>query len=104
MKLNIVDRLVLMQILPQQGNAKTLKLVKEFHGFLGLSDEELKDFEVKQDAKTGRINWNVEKEKDKEVEINKKINDLIVKSFERMNNEEKLPMEYLEVYEKFIKG
>ncbi len=102
MKLNIIERLTIMQILPQQGNSKTLKLVKDFQGIIGLSQEELKKYEVVQ-KEAGRITWNVEKEESKEITIDKPLMDIIVKQFEKLNNEERLPMEYLEVYNKFCK-
>ena len=56
-KLNVIERLTVMQILPQENNFSTLKLIRNLTDKIGLNADELKKFGVTQTPE-GQVSWN----------------------------------------------
>jgi hypothetical protein len=100
MKLNIMDRLMLLSILPAEGNLITLKLVRDIKNELSFSEKEIKKIGFKQDE-TG-INWENNINIEKDIKIGDTMKDVIKKQFEELDKENKLNMEHLEIAERFI--
>jgi len=100
MKLNILDRLVLLQILPPEGNFVTLKIVRDLAHNLSLSEKEIADWEVRIDAT--EVHWNPEANVEKEINIGPQATKIIVDALQRLNAESRLRPEHLDTYEKFI--
>ena len=70
MKLNVKERINLMQILPAEGNFVTFKILADLRAELSFSEKEIKDFKIVQhlnEQGQGRITWDDKKEKEKEV-------------------------------------
>ena len=79
-KLNCGERLVAMQLLPKEGSFATLRLLRELTGKLGLSADEVKEFEVEETGE-GRIKWGKKGMEDKPIEFKEKEIDKIVTNF-----------------------
>ena len=61
-----------------------------------------KNFELKNDE--GRVTWNSQKAKDKEIPIGEKATDVIIDLLKKLDDSKKLTNEHFSLYEKFMKG
>jgi len=102
MELNIVERMILIQILPREGDFVTLKIVRDLQGVVGFSEEEYKEFELRE-VENGTYAWNSKGNLPKEIPIGEKATDIIVDALKKLNNEKKLTEHMVSLYEKFIK-
>jgi len=103
MKLTVFERLMLLNILPKEGNFVTLKIVRELREGLSFNEKEIKDLNLKVDDK-GNATWNPAKDKNKDVEIGGQANKIIVETLEKLDKDKKLTESHLSVYEKFIEN
>ena len=67
LKLSVLDRLLLPQLLPQQGGKYEMKIANSIATKVDLTKQELLDFELKDN--NGRIFWNPEKAVDVDFEF-----------------------------------
>jgi len=99
MKLNLMERLMAIQILPKEGSFATLKITRDLQDVLAPSEAEYKEFEVVQDGESTK--WNEKGREDRDVEVGEKANDLIVEALNKLDEEKKLTAQFLSLYEKF---
>lgn len=129
MKLEVFERLVLLNILPQQENFITLKLVRKLREALSFNEKEIADIDFKnhwrcpkctvvelapqvikcQECDTymqpaGQVTWDEDKAKDtvKEVHMGRKMQDLCEATLKKLNDEKKLEEHHMSLYEKFV--
>jgi len=98
--MTIPDRLYTMGILPKEGNILTLRVTRELTSKLGLSAQELDEWEVKEE--NGQIVWNEKGKIPKEIEFLDSELSIIRKELTKMDNENKLTMELLSIYDMFM--
>lgn len=102
MKLAIKERLGLLGLLPKEGNVLTLKIIRDLQQELGFSEEEIKKHKIIQ-LDSNRVSWEPEKAgKEKDIEIGEKANDVVVLALSKLNKDEKLSLDMLPLYERFI--
>jgi len=101
MKLNVLERLQLLQILPKEGNFVTLKIVKTLLNNISIGEKEFKEFDIKQTGE--QLTWNAKGNEDRELEIGEKATDIIIEVLKKVDKEGKLNNQMLSLYEKFIK-
>jgi hypothetical protein len=102
MNLKLLDRFLLLKALPKEGSYASLKIVQDLKLKLTLTEEEFKEFEVKETE--GNITWNPDKDLGKEIPIGEKATDIIVMSLKKRDRDGALTEQELPVYEKFVKG
>lgn len=105
--LNIAERVALFSILPSQGNIVTLRSVKELLTKLAFTNKELKDWKIKQKQSDGgtMIVWDSDFTNCvKEFEINDAMTGLITEQLTTLSGQNRLRMEMLPLYEKFVDG
>jgi len=102
MKLNIAERFMVLGMLPKESNFATLKIVRQLQESLSLTEEEFKDFDVKQEGQ--QIQWNKKGTEEKEIEIGEKATDIIIEALKKLNDNNKLTPQHISLYEKFIWG
>ena len=100
MELSVRERLVLLSVLPQEGNFITLKVVRQLREALSFSEEELKQYQFVQSE--GRVTWDDKAEQVKEIEIGEKAMDIISEALKKLNEDKKLKDEHFTIYEKFV--
>jgi len=101
--LNLFERLVVMGLLPAEGNFATLKIVNELKMELAPTEEEYKLAGLTS-MKNGGIqakDWTIVKEK--EITLGETAEGIIVNALKKMDKEMKLKNEHMTVYTKFIK-
>ena len=102
-KLNLSERLTLLNLIPKENNFAILRIIRKFTKDLGITDAEHKEFDIVQEGE--KISWNVDRGlKEKDFEIGEIANQLIVTALEKLDNEKKLEQVHFTVYEKFIKS
>ena len=101
-KLNLGERIALLGILPKEGNYITLKIVKELQMALSPSEEEFKEFGIKQNGET--VTWNNKGIIEKGIPIGEKATDIIKDALDKLDKDKKLTVQHMSLYEKFMKG
>ena len=101
MKLTVNDRLILLGIIPLQGDFTTLKIIRDMRGELSFTEEEHKILKFRQEETM--VYWE-EGLEDKEINFGEKATDIIVDAFKKLNEQKKLRIEHMELYEKFVEG
>jgi len=100
MKLNLLERVVLLNILPQESNFITLKIVNDLKNSLSFTEEEYKYYNVKQD--NSKITWDLTGNEEKEISIGEKATDIIIEQLKKLDEQKKLTMDMYSIYSKFI--
>ena len=99
MELGIGDRLILLSILPKEGDLATVRIVHELRQGLSFTEEEHKSCEIRLEG--DGIVWASGGDVTKEISIGPKAHVLITEALEKLNNEEALTEDHLSVWEKF---
>lgn len=100
MKLNVLERLTLMGILPQSENYATFKIVADLKTQLSFSEKEIKDFGV--EFKGDQVSWNPLKIKEKDIEIGEALRGIIVVVLQKLDSDKKIDEKNISLYEKFV--
>ena len=103
MKLTVLERLLLLNMLPAEGSYSNLKLLRVAKESLSFDDQENKilNFRIEGSGDTARTLWN-EGVEDKEIKLGEIVTQMIVKSLKKLDEEEKLKAEHESLYSKFI--
>lgn len=100
MKLDVRERLVLLSVLPQEGNFITLKVLRKLKEVLSFSEEEIKQYNFVQNE--DKVTWDDKAEQSKEIEIGEKAIDIIKEALKKLDEQKKLRDEHFSIYEKFM--
>jgi hypothetical protein len=102
MQLDVMERLVLLSILPREGNFTTLKLMRKLREDLSFSEEEHKLLMFVQEG--DRVKWNLQAGVMKDFDFGDVVNGIIVNQLKKLDKENKLSDDSFTLYEKFIGG
>lgn len=100
MKLTVMERLSLLGMLPNEGSFHNLKLIRVARENLSFNDKENKALKFKQVGE--QITWDQEAAIEKEVKLGEMAVDIIKKSLQKLDKEEKLHEQHFSLYEKFV--
>lgn len=108
MKLNIPERIILLNILPLEGDVITLRLLMELKKNLGFTEEEIAKWslttKIPQD-KTPYVVWNDDFTKEtKDIIIGATMKSIITLQLRKLDESKKLRMEMISLYERFVDG
>lgn len=102
-QLNLFERLTVLSLLPREGSFITLKIVGDLQNELAPTEEEIKLSEMKENENGSvQANWSAVPEK--EFTLGETAQKIITDALKKLNKEEKLQMQYLSIYTKFIGG
>jgi len=101
MELNVRDRLILLSILPQEGDFTTLKIVRQLREDLSFSEDDHKLLKFVQ--ADNQIAWNPEGDHIKKVEFKPKSSEIVANALKELDKQKKLKEEHIDLYEKFVK-
>jgi len=99
--LSVLERLVLLNVLPREGTVTTVKIVRELRETLSFSEEEHAALKFER-TESGGTEWDTGGEKDKEIDFAPRALALVVETLERMDKEQKVTEDYLSIFEKFV--
>lgn len=100
MKLTVLERLILLNIIPREGDYKSIKIIRKLKEALSFDEKEHKLLKFRQEGQATR--WEDNVIKDKEIEIGEIATNLIKETFKTLNTQKKITEEMLSLYEKFI--
>ncbi len=100
MKLNTFERLILLNILPHEGDFTTLKIIRKLRETLSFSEEEHKRLQFQQEG--GQVKWKIEGDVVKDINLGEKATDIIVEALKKLDKEKKLKDEHYSVYTLFV--
>ncbi len=100
MELNVFDRLILLNILPKEGDYTTLKIVRKMREDLSFTEDEHKSLDFKQDE--GNIRWQSEADKPKIITFGEKATDIIGITLKKLNSDKILTHQHFVLDEKFV--
>jgi len=98
-KLNVGERLIILQVLPKEGNFTTLRLIRDLAAKIGLSADELVEFDLQQDG--DRIKWNDAGQEERAFDLKLKEVEIIMAELQKLDNESKLEFRHFSIFEKF---
>jgi hypothetical protein len=99
-KLNVFERLTMMGLLPQEGSFVTLRIQRELMTKLGMSEDELKEFDIKQEGV--KVTWNEKGIEEREMKLGEKQMDMIKSALVKLDGDNKLEQKHFSLYEKFV--
>ena len=99
-KLNIGERLMVMSILPKEGDFVTLRAIRDMVAKIGLSAKDMETYDVTQ--KEGVTRWNKEGLKLAEIDFEVFELEIITSTLKKLNEDKKLTPQLFDVYEKFM--
>jgi len=129
MKLGVYERLILQNILPQEGDFITLKLVRKLRESLAFSEKEIAEIDFKNHWKcpkcnkvelsanvikcqdcgiymipAGQVTWDEEKAINvvKDVHMGKAMLNLCETALQKLSDEKKLTEQHMSLFEKFV--
>jgi hypothetical protein len=98
--LNLPDRLLILNNIPKEGNIITLRIVLDLRKDMALTADEIKEYEIVQLENAVQYNEKAREPKCfylEDVEV-----DIIKKAFKVLDDTNKLTLELVEVYDKFL--
>ena len=104
MEFSVPERVSLISTLPREGGIETLRILRDLQTALGFSEEELEKLNLRQED--GRVLWDGKGAEEvglKEIQVGRAAKRLISKTLEKMDKEEKLPLSFIDLYERFVK-
>ena len=105
--LNVLERSMILSILPREGNFLTMRLLRDLSAKVGISAQEFIDFEIKtiideKDPTKSHTEWNLKGAAPTEIELVDPEVDVIRKELKALDEKQKLTIELFSVYEKFV--
>lgn len=100
--LNVLERLLLLQVLPPQGNLTTIRIVRELRERLSFSEDEQTGLNFKYDGP--QIQWDASAAYDVPVPIGPVAHALIVESLTKLDEAGQVTEQYLPLFDKFGVG
>ena len=131
MKLTVYERIVLQNILPQEGDFITLKLVRKLKEALAFNEKEIAEIDFRNHYKcpqcpkvelakempkcpdcdiymqpSGNVTWDDDKAKKvvKDVFMGAKMQALCESTLKKLSDEKKLTDQHMSLYQKFVEG
>jgi hypothetical protein len=102
-KLNIAERLGLLDVLPREGSFITLKIVRDLQSSLSFTEKELEEFGINQEG--NNIKWFPEKSNETiEIEIGERAQDIIIAALKKLDESKKLTPNHFNLYELFVEN
>jgi hypothetical protein len=100
MNLSVLDRVILLTVLPREGDFSTLRILQDLKMALSFTEVEVKKFNIAVNPEVGNTTW--ENDEDIEVPMGEKATDIVVEALKELNRKKKLTLDMMETYEKFI--
>ena len=101
MVLNTLERLLLLSVLPKEGDYTTLKIVRELRESLSFTEAEhaVLNFVTRED---GNLAWNVGEADEVEVNIGGKARGIVAELLRKLDAEKKMTVQHITLFEKFL--
>ena len=102
MKFEVEDRLVILNVLPKEGDIVTVRLLRDLALKIGFTAKEQEDYKIVT-LENGQVKWDLLKAKAKEIELLDPEKKAITEALEEFNKQKKLNFGQIKLYEVFCK-
>ena len=99
MKLSVLERLLIQNLLPEKGSFTNLKLMRVARETLSFDEAENKALNFEQDGE--QLKWVDGAVNDKEIKLGEIVTEMIKKELKSLDDKEELKPEQFTLYEKF---
>jgi hypothetical protein len=99
-RLNVADRLIIINTLPAETNYLTLKIIRDIKDNLGITEEEFTEFGLGQTETS--VTWNAKGIEPKPFTLGKEANKIIISALKDLDLKGKLTEQHIHVYELFV--
>jgi hypothetical protein len=98
MKLNISERLILVNVVPERGNFETMSTVESLTEILYPSEKEVNEFEITQTEE--KISWNEKGSAPVEINLSEKQMNFLIKQLEHLSEQGLLNLQQYKLLKK----
>ena len=98
MKLNILERIIILGILPKQADFISIKIITDLQKEVGFSQNELDKSNIKV-LENGSISWDNDFEK--EIKVTKRAAEIIIKGLKELSEKNSVTAQHISIFEKF---
>ena len=102
MKLTVMERLLVLGLMPKESSYITLKVIRRGQEELSFTEEELKKYKF-VNKEEGRVEWDDKVEQETDVKLGSKVKTLIGEELEKLDKDNKLTQQHFSLYTKFVK-
>ena len=102
MKLSISERIVLMDMLPKEGNITQVRILTDLRAQLGFTEQEHQQYGIR--VNDGSVTWMPGKDDNKDVPIGDVARDIIRERLTAMDAAKKLTEQHITLWGKFVEG
>lgn len=99
MQFTAYERLLLLNVLPREGDLATLKIVRDLLDRLGFTEAEHQVLQIRQDG--DEVHWVREVDTPVEIEVGVTAYQVIQTTLRNLERQKKLRLEHLPLYERF---
>jgi len=104
--LSVFERIFLFSNLPPKSDITTIRAVRQLRTDLSFTDDELKEYGIESEKDkngnlTGRIRWDVDKVKDKNIEFSTGMMKVCVNILKKFNETGEVTEQHIPLYDKF---
>ena len=101
MKLTVMERLMSLGGIKQEGDIVFLRIRSDLINKLALTEEEIKKYEVRLDP-DGMSRWSLDIPQETEIKLSDTEKSLLVDYLTRLNKEHKLTANHMSLYDKLV--
>jgi len=101
MEFKTFDRLILLNILPEQADITTIRIIHKLRQDLSFSEEEHAALEI-QTGEDGLVRWNAAADTSKDVEIGPKAHAIVEGVLRQLSEKGLLREQHLPLYDRFV--
>jgi len=102
MKLTFLERMMILNLLPETGTFVSLKVIRVLREALVPTADEVKELSVVENTETGQVTWDSTKDFPKEVEVGEIASGIIEKKLKEMDKAEELTLNHESIYKIFV--
>ena len=111
LKMNLKDRLMALQLLPEKSDLAKLRIVHKARMKLAPSEQEIKEFELETVPVTGpdgnqtiQTKWNLKGSEPREIDLGVTAISMLKERLEELSKKKELTMDFLELCDKLKVG
>jgi hypothetical protein len=101
MLLTVKERILLLQVLPKEGDFLTQKIVRDLRSKAGLSEEDWKTYNIRT-MPDGRVEWDATKDKGTEIPVGDKAKEIICDALKDLDKQKKVTDDFMPMFDKFL--
>lgn len=101
MLLTVKERILLLQVLPKEGDFLTQKIVRDMRSKIGLSEEDWKTYGI-HTTPDGRVEWDATKDKGVEIPFGDKATEIVRDGLKDLDKQKKVTDDFIPLFDKFL--